>query len=85
MDKVRFGIVGCGNMGTGHAKNLLDGKIKIRLGNTDRLADKLSLAATVLAKQTEPSGPALLDASDPAAVTYREAPDITLPDWAGSR
>lgn len=28
MDKVRFGIVGCGNMGTGHAKNLLDGKIK---------------------------------------------------------
>ena len=64
---------------------LLDGKIKIRLGNTDRLADKLSLAATVLAKQTEPSGPALLDASDPAAVTYREAPDITLPDWAGSR
>ena len=64
---------------------LLDGKIKIRLGNTDRLADKLSLAATVLAKQTEPSGPALLDASDPAAVTYREAPDITLPDWVGSR
>ena len=44
-----------------------------------------TLAATVLAKQTEPSGPALLDASDPAAVTYREAPDITLPDWAGSR
>ena len=27
MDKVRFGIVGCGNMGTGHAKNFLDGKI----------------------------------------------------------
>ena len=67
---------------------LLDGKIKIRLGNTDRLAAITvfcTLAATVLAKQTEPSGPALLDASDPAAVTYREAPDITLPDWAGSR
>ena len=28
MDKVRFGIVGCGNMGTGHAKNFMDGKIK---------------------------------------------------------
>ncbi len=28
MDKVRFGIVGCGNMGTGHAKNFLDGKIE---------------------------------------------------------
>lgn len=27
MEKVRFGIVGCGNMGTGHAKNFLDGKI----------------------------------------------------------
>lgn len=28
MDKVRFGIVGYGNMGTGHAKNLLQGKIE---------------------------------------------------------
>ena len=28
MDKVRFGIVGYGNMGTGHAKNLLEGKIE---------------------------------------------------------
>ncbi len=27
MDKVRFGIVGCGNMGTGHAKNFLANKI----------------------------------------------------------
>lgn len=27
MDKVRFGIVGCGNMGVGHAKNFLDEKI----------------------------------------------------------
>ena len=27
MDKVRFGIVGCGNMGTGHAKNFREGKI----------------------------------------------------------
>ena len=28
MDKVRFGIVGCGNMGTGHAKNFREGKIE---------------------------------------------------------
>lgn len=28
MEKVRFGIVGCGNMGSSHAKNFLDGKIK---------------------------------------------------------
>ena len=27
MEKVRFGIVGCGNMGTGHAKNLAAGKV----------------------------------------------------------
>ena len=28
MDKVRFGIVGCGNMGIGHARNLLAGKVE---------------------------------------------------------
>ena len=28
LKKVRFGIVGCGNMGTGHARNLAEGKIK---------------------------------------------------------
>ena len=28
MDKVRFGIVGCGNMGTGHARNFREGKIE---------------------------------------------------------
>ena len=27
MEKVRFGIVGCGNMGTGHSKNFMEGKI----------------------------------------------------------
>ena len=27
MEKVRFGIVGCGNMGSGHAKNFLKDKI----------------------------------------------------------
>ena len=27
MEKVRFGIVGCGNMGSGHAKNFLANKI----------------------------------------------------------
>ena len=27
MDKVRFGIVGCGNMGCGHAKNLMADKV----------------------------------------------------------
>lgn len=28
MDKVRFGIVGCGNMGSGHAKNICNCKIE---------------------------------------------------------
>ena len=27
MEKVRFGIIGCGNMGTGHAANLFAGKV----------------------------------------------------------
>ena len=28
MDKVRFGIIGCGNMGSGHFKNFMEGKIE---------------------------------------------------------
>ena len=36
-DKVRFGIVGVGNMGTGHARNLMDGKI--RNGRLTAVAD----------------------------------------------
>ncbi|WP_069998711.1 Gfo/Idh/MocA family protein [Cellulosilyticum sp. I15G10I2] len=28
MDKVKIGIIGIGNMGTGHAKNLLEGKVE---------------------------------------------------------
>ena len=28
MEKVRFGVVGIGNMGSSHAKNLYDGKIE---------------------------------------------------------
>ena len=28
MDKVRFGIIGVGNMGSSHAKNLFNGEIK---------------------------------------------------------
>ena len=27
MEKVRLGIIGMGNMGSGHAKNLMDGKV----------------------------------------------------------
>ena len=27
MDKVRFGVVGLGNMGSGHTRNLFEGKI----------------------------------------------------------
>ncbi len=62
---------------------LLDGKIKVRLGTSDKLAVKLSLAYTVLAKQGNVTEKAVLDVSDPSAVTYREDPDMTLPDWAG--
>ena len=28
MEKVRFGIVGCGNMGTGHSRHFREGNVK---------------------------------------------------------
>ena len=28
MEKVRFGIIGCGNMGTAHARNFLNGDVR---------------------------------------------------------
>ena len=31
MEKVRIGIIGMGNMGKGHAKYLIDGKVPLRL------------------------------------------------------
>ena len=53
MDKVRLGIIGCGNMGSGHIRNIMDGKcpeIEIT-AVADRKADRREWA-----KETLPEG-----------------------------
>lgn len=62
---------------------LVDGRIQVRLGNTEDLAYKLSQAVAVLDRQSESSGRGVLDASVPAAVSYRAVSDLALPEWAG--
>lgn len=61
---------------------LLDGRIKVYLGNADSLTYKLSQAELVLSRQQSTGSKAVLDVSDPAQVSYREAPDMVLPSWA---
>lgn len=61
---------------------LLDGRIKVYLGDTDSLEYKLTQAERVLAQQSASTGLAVLDVSDPAQVRYREDPDLELPSWA---
>lgn len=61
---------------------LLDGRIKVYLGNADSLTYKLSQAELVLSRQQSTNSKAVLDVSDPAQVSYREAPDMELPSWA---
>lgn len=61
---------------------LLDGRIKVYLGNADSLTYKLSQAELVLSRQQSTGSKAVLDVSDPAQVSYREAPDMELPSWA---
>lgn len=50
---------------------LLDGRIKVYLGDADSLEYKLTQAERVLAQQTVSTGAAVLDVSDPARVSYR--------------
>lgn len=60
---------------------LLDGCIKVYLGNADSLTYKLSQAEVVLSRQQSTGSKAVLDVSDPAQVSYREVPDMELPSW----
>lgn len=62
---------------------LVDGRIKVKLGDTEDMTYKLSQAAMVLDRQSGSSGRAVLDASVPSAVSYRTVSDLALPDWAG--
>lgn len=61
---------------------LLDGRIKVCLGDADSLTYKLSQAELVLSRQQSTDIKAVLDVSDPAQVSYREVPDMELPAWA---
>jgi cell division septal protein FtsQ len=66
---------------------VLKGGIKVRLGTTDELERKLSVAERSLAEREEQGGisdamPTLVDVSDPARVIHRSSPDIEMPDWA---
>lgn len=66
---------------------ILDGRIKVMIGNMDELDRKLSLTESSLADR-EAAGkddgamPMLVDVTDPARIIHRAAPNIQLPDWA---
>ncbi len=67
---------------------VLDGRIKVKIGNMDELDRKLKLTEYSLSDR-EAEGkddgtlPVLVDVSDPARIIYRASPDVDLPDWAG--
>ena len=61
---------------------VLQGRILVRLGTTDELPRKLSQSMEVLMKQENLDARAVLDASDPSRITYREDPALELPVWA---
>lgn len=61
---------------------VMQGRIKVRLGTADDLNRKLAQAMEVLMKQPSLDVPAVLDASDPTRITYRETPDLVLPGWS---
>jgi hypothetical protein len=66
---------------------LLDGRIKVKIGNMDELDRKLKMTERALADRAEEgkddgSMPVLVDVSDPARIILRSSPDIELPVWA---
>ena len=66
---------------------VLDGSIKVRVGNMDELSRKLTMTERSLhdrAQEGFHAGglPTLVDVSDPARIIHRTAPDIELPAWA---
>ena len=66
---------------------VLDGRIKIKLGNMDELDRKLDMTVRSLADREEAGAddgslPVLVDVSDPTRIIYRITPDIDLPAWA---
>lgn len=65
---------------------IFDGRIKIRFGSMTDLDRKIGQAVTVLQEEVASGSslPAVLDVSNPQKSTFREDPDLNLPDWARS-
>ncbi len=66
---------------------VLEGRIRIDLGDMEELERKLTLAERSLADKEESGGlptdmPTLVDVSDPARIIHRTSPDVDMPDWA---
>lgn len=67
---------------------VLDGRIKVKIGNMDELDRKLKLTEYSLSDR-EAEGkddgtlPVLVDVSDPARIIHRASPDVEMPDWVG--
>jgi hypothetical protein len=66
---------------------VLDGSIKVKVGNMDELDRKLTVTERSLRDRAEEGFdagglPTLVDVSSPARIIHRTAPDIELPAWA---
>ena len=62
---------------------ILDGYVKIRFGSVKELERKLKIAAEIMQKELDGSRiPAVVDVSNPEKSTFREDPEMILPDWA---
>ncbi len=65
---------------------VLDGGIKVSLGDMSELDEKLRIFQRTL-KEREDAGmdagelPIAVDASDPSRITFRASPDVKLPPW----
>lgn len=64
---------------------ILDGRIRVRVGDMSELSRKLLMVERSLEDKTETLPPdlaTLVDVSDPARIVHRTSPDIELPSWA---
>ena len=62
---------------------VFDGYVKVRFGNVKELDRKLKIAVEIMGKELDGSCiRAVVDVSNVEKSTFREDPDMTLPDWA---
>ncbi len=65
---------------------VLEGSVRVSVGDMSELADKLSIAHRALEERGLSAGstdglPVSVDVSDPARIVFRSSPDIDIPDW----